>query len=102
MKGVVECDLLGEGIAQGIFEVVPVPKAVLDDNTDLFGVLDDVEGRRVPRNNKYFRRYIYISFSKIAIKALRKMWCKYQVLSKELFVIMFSNNTSLLFNFYIS
>jgi len=91
MKGVVECDLLGEGIAQGIFEVVPVPKAVLDDNTDLFGVLDDVEGRRVPRNNKYFRRYIYISFSKIAIKALRKMWCKYWVLSKILWRTLRNN-----------
>ena len=51
-EGVVRCDLLGEGIARGIFEAVPVLEAVLDDEAtiglgildgcDLLGVLDVV------------------------------------------------------------
>ena len=68
MAGVVERDLLGEGIARGIFEVVPVLKAVLplaDDDIGLVilddcGLLDVIDvvvptlECRAPRNNKHF------------------------------------------------
>jgi len=53
-EGVVGCNLLGEGIAQGIL-----------DGCLLLGVLDDVVpilatlGHCVPRNNKHFRVYLF-------------------------------------------
>ncbi len=83
IEGVVGHDLLGEGIAQGIFEAVPVLEAVLDPEVladdvvtiglgilgccDLLGVLDDVvpiliafalTNRCLPRKNKYLGLYL--------------------------------------------
>jgi hypothetical protein len=86
--GVVERDLLGEGIARGVFEVVLDPGAVGDDDIGLgildgcllFDTLDDVVptlatlGRCVPRNNKHFRD-IYMTGRRISQN-------KYRVLSK--------------------
>ncbi len=85
IESVVRCNLLGEGIARGIFEVISVPKVVLNNDTDLFEMLDNVKGRHISRNNKYFKGYIYLFHKKkITIKMLHKMRCKYWVFFKIL------------------
>ena len=86
-EGVIGHDLLGEGIAQGIFKAVPVLEAVLDpkvladdvatiglgilDCCDLLGVLDVVVPtliaptlwRCLPRNNKHLGLYLLCSLT---------------------------------------